>query len=582
MIFLNLKRKLFRVLNASYFQSRGISDVQKKIKNSYYFMRGDLLLSSSSIGQLVDVAADESGDHVAFISANQKISKSFSQFRHEVNKFASGLVSLGLQKGDKIAICSPNCYEWPVAQFATAKAGLILVNINPAYQAKEMEYCLKKMECKAIITWDILKTQNFYKLLCEIAPELPKSAAGKLKSHNIPSLETVIMISEDSKDGILLFNDVMNAGNSDSDKALAKLEKLIQFDDPINIQFTSGTTGFPKGATLTHHNLINNALVSGRRLGYNLLKPVICCQVPLFHCFGSVLGTLCSVIFQSTCIFPYASFNPEVSLKAIEKYKCTTVYGTPTMFVDLLNNYKLIKSSMSSLKQAVIGGAAVPEALVKEVHEVLKVPYINIAYGSTENSPVVAVNGINDDFQNAVDGVLQPLEFVELKVIDDNGCLVPIKNEGELCVRGHGLFIGYWGDKEKTEEVIDKTRWYHTGDICIMNEYGYVKIVGRKKDIVIRGGENLYPQEIENFLHTHPAVLETHVVGVPDTRMGEELCAWISVKDGMNITEEDIKKFSKGKISHFKIPRYIIFVKDFPKTTSGKIKKFEMKEISIQ
>ncbi|KFM67040.1 Acyl-CoA synthetase family member 2, mitochondrial, partial [Stegodyphus mimosarum] len=252
------------------------------------------------------------------------------------------------------------------------------------------------------------------------------------------------------------------------------------------------------------------------------------------------------------------------------------------MFVDMLNSYKLIKPHVSSLKQAVLGGAPSSETLVKEVHEVLKVPHIHIAYGSTENSPGVASSRLDDDFEYALKGIMKPLEFVELKVIDENGCLVPVNTQGELCVRGHGLFMGYWDDKEKTDEVVDKTRWYHTGDISTMNEYGSIKILGRKKDMVIRGGENLYPQEIENFLHTHPAVLEIHVVGVPDKRMGEELCAWIFLKEGMKVSEEDIKMFCKGKISHFKIPRYIIFVEDFPKTTSGKIQKFEMKKRSIQ
>ncbi|XP_054709150.1 medium-chain acyl-CoA ligase ACSF2, mitochondrial-like [Uloborus diversus] len=559
-----------------------ISDVQKKIKNSYIFKHGDVVLSSSTMGQLVDKAADENGDHIAFISAHQGISKTFSEFRSDVSKVASGLVSLGLTKGDRVAIYCPNCYEWPLVQFATAKAGLILVNINPAQQASELEYSLKKAGCKALIMWDKLKTQDFYEILLQIVPELSTSYPGKLKSQNIPTLESVIMVATETKDGIIRMDDLMNLGNNESDKLLDALEKSVQFDDPINIQFTSGTTGKPKGATLSQHNIINNALVSARSLGHNLLKPVVCCQVPLFHCFGNVLGTLGSVIFQNTCVFPYAGFNAAATLETIEKFKCTTVYGTPTMYVDLINNYRMQNCNIKSLRHVVLGGASATESLIRDVRNVLKVPYISVAYGCTENSPATAVSYLNDTFENIVKSVMQPLEFVEMKIINDAGCLVPVNTQGELCTRGHVLFVGYWDDKDKTEEAIDKTRWFHTGDLCVMNEYGYIQIVGRKKDMVVRGGENLYPAEIENFLATHPDILEVHIVGLPDERMGEELCAWIALKGDKTMTKEEVKEFCKGKISHFKIPRYIEFVTEFPKTTSGKIQKFKMREISIK
>ncbi|GFS55397.1 medium-chain acyl-CoA ligase ACSF2, mitochondrial, partial [Trichonephila inaurata madagascariensis] len=382
--------------------------------------------------------------------------------------------------------------------------------------------------------------------------------------------------------GVLNFNEVLEFGNKESDKTLYEVEKTIQFDDPVNIQYTSGTTGQPKGVILSHHNIVNNSLITGKRIGYNLMKPKICVQVPLFHCFGCVLGTLASVMHQGTCVFPSIGFHAETSLKVIEKYKCTVIYGTPTMYVDMLHNFKLQKYDISSIKQAVLGGSPAIESLVEEIKNVLNPSYVHIAYGSTENSPVVAINGEDEEFQNAVKGILPLIEYVECKVVDSKGKVVPVNNEGELCVRGHGMFLGYWNDEAKTSEVLSETNWYSTGDLTTMNEDGYIKIVGRKKDMIIRGGENIYPLEIENFLNTHPSILEVNVVGVPDKRMGEEICAWIVVKKDMNLTEENVKEFCKGKLSHFKVPRYIMFVDDFPKTPSGKIKKYEMVKISTE
>ncbi|GIY52334.1 medium-chain acyl-CoA ligase ACSF2, mitochondrial [Caerostris darwini] len=518
----------------------------------------------------------------AFISVHQGISKNYADFRHEVAKLASGFISLGLRKGDRIGLCCPNCYEWPLTQYAAAKAGLILVNINPVSQPMELDYCLKKVGCKALVTWDVFKTQNFYNILCELIPELPKSTSCRLKSSNFPNLEYIIMISKDKKTGILNMSDVIESGNKDSDEILYSIEKSIQFDDPVNIQYTSGTTGKPKGAVLSHHNIINNVLIMGKKAGYHLQNPVICLQVPLFHSFGCVFGTLSSVMYQATCVFPSIGFNSADSLKCVEHYKCTVIYGTPTMLIDCLNSLQLQKYDISSLNQVIIGGSAIIENLLKELKKLLKVSTVTVAYGSTENSPAVAANGIDEDFEKSIKGFLKPLEYVELKIVDNNGKVVPVNTEGELCVRGHNLFLGYWDEPQKTAEVVDKSLWYHTGDLSAMDEYGYVKIVGRKKDIIIRGGENVYPVEIENFLSTHPAIFLTSVVGVPDKRMGEEICAWISVKENMTLTEEDVKQFCKGKISHFKIPRYIMFVKEFPKTLTGKIKKSEMTRMSIE
>ncbi|KAG8174855.1 hypothetical protein JTE90_007781 [Oedothorax gibbosus] len=564
-------------------QVRYISDVQRKIQKSYYFMHGDFNLSSSTVGEVLNETADKHGDNIAFISSHQGISKNYSEFRKETEQLASGLISNGLKRGDRIAICAPNCYEWAIVQFAAAKAGLILVTLNPALRPNELKYYLNKVRCKALVSWDVLKTQDFYDIYCELIPELPKCNPNQLKTSNLPHLEKIVMISKEQKEGTLNFMNVFESSSKESYEALSTIENSIQFDDPVNIQFTSGTTGMSKGATLSHHNIVNNSVVSGRRLGYNLTKPIICCQVPLFHCFGCVFGTLMSVIFQGTCIFPSPTFDANASLKTIEQHGCNIVYGTPTMYVDLLHNYRSHQRNIASLKQAVIGGAPATEPLVRDVRNELQLSSVHMAYGSTENSPCVALNGINDSFENACKEVLQPVEYVEVKVVDDKQHLLPINMEGELCVRGHGLFRGYWDDEQRTAEVVDeKTFWYHTGDLCVMNEYGFLKISGRKKDMIIRGGENIYPLEIENFLNSHPDILEAHIVGVPDKRRGEEVCAWISVKEGADLTEEEVKKYCKGKISHFKVPRYIMFVKEFPKTASQKVKKFEMKNISIK
>lgn len=576
------RKSLIGAFTFHYTHTRFISEIQQKIKNSYYSMYGDVLMSSSRIGQLLDESADKYGDQTAFISMHQNLSKNFSEFRNEADKLASGFISLGLRRGDRIAICSPNCYEWPLTQFAAAKAGLILVNLNPAFQHNELVLCLNKASCKALVISDVFKTQDYYKMLLQIAPDLPKNNSEKFQSSIVPHLERVIMISDKKKNGIINFKDVLNNGNKESATILAETEKLIQFDDPVNIQFTSGTTGEPKGAVLTHHNLVNNALLGGRRFGYSLMKYIVCCQLPLFHSFGCVHISLTTVFYQGICVFPSAGFDAVSSLRAIEKHRCSIIFGTPTMYVDLINNYKSDEFNISSLNRAILGGAASPPALVEDIQKILKIPNIQVGYGATETSPAVACNKLIDDFENVTKGILQPLEYVETKIINDKGQVIPVNTRGELCVRGHNVFIGYWQEKKPSKEIPDKLRWYHTGDLAVMNEYGFIRIVGRIKDMIIRGGENIFPLEVESYLSSHPAVLEVHICGVPDERMGEEACAWINLKKNMNLTEKEVKEFCKGKISHFKIPKYIMFVEEFPKTQSGKIKKFEMSRISAE
>ncbi|KAF8781965.1 Medium-chain acyl-CoA ligase ACSF2 like protein [Argiope bruennichi] len=582
MNYFRIQKSILGFSKLHYISARCFSDAHTKIRNSYYFMPGDIMLSSLRLGDIVDVSADKCGDHTAVISVHQNISKTYSKLRDEAERLASGLLSIGLRKGDRIGLCAPNCYEWPLTQFAAAKAGLILVNINPASQSMELEFCLKKVDCKALVIPDVFKTQDYYKILCNIIPDLPRSAPGKLQNSKLPSLESIIMISDHHNDGVLNLKDVLDGGNKESDALLSKIEKSIQFDDPVNIQFTSGTTGTPKGAVLTHHNVMNNALLSGKRYGFDLKRPISLCHLPLFHSFGCVQASLATYFFQGTCVLPTGGFDAVASLKAIEKHKCSILFGTPTMYVDLIRNFQLDRFDIATLKQAVVGGAAPPASLVRDFKQILGITDAMVGYGATETSPAICITKRDDYFENIVNGVMKLIEYSEAKIVDSNGEVVPVNTQGELCARGHVTFLGYWDEEKKTAEVLDKARWYHTGDLATMNEYGFVKIVGRIKEMIIRGGENIYPQEVENFLNSHPAVLEVHVCGVPDQRMGEEACAWICLKEGMNLTAEQVKEFCKGKISHFKIPRYIMFVEEFPKTQSGKVKKFEMSKISIE
>ncbi|KAG8174856.1 hypothetical protein JTE90_007782 [Oedothorax gibbosus] len=566
--------------HASHFRCMSIS--QQKIKNSYFSMPGNTLLLSSTLGQVLDQSADKCGDGVAIISDFQGIKKSYLQLRHETERLASAFISLGLNKGDRIAICSPNSYEWSLTQYAAARAGLILVNINPASQPKELEYCLKKVDCKSLVIWDTLKSQNYYQILSEIIPNLPNTNPGNIQLKSLPFLESIIMISDEKRNGVFNFKDVLEFGTKESDEKLSTIEKTLQFDDPLNIQYTSGTTGLPKGALLSHHNLVNNAQMLGARLGFHVSKPIACCHLPLFHAFGCVLGSISVLMYQGTIVFPSPGFDSVSSLKAIEKYKCTDVFGTPTMYVDMIHHCKQNKFDTTSLKQAIVGGAASTESLINDIFEEMKVPSVLVGYGATELSPAVATNSVGEPKENVTKGILRPFEYAEFKIVDDKGHLVPVGSQGELCVRGHYTFMGYWNEEEKTAEVLNKTHWYHTGDVCVMNEDGYIRIVGRKKDMIIRGGENVYPQEIENFINTHPAVQDAYVCGVPDKRMGEEACAWIHLNEDIQLTADEVRNFCKGKISHYKIPRYIIFVDEFPKTPTGKVKKYEMTNISIE
>ncbi|KAM6473392.1 medium-chain acyl-CoA ligase ACSF2, mitochondrial isoform 2-T6 [Liasis olivaceus] len=472
----------------------------------------------------------------------------------------------------------PNNYEWVLMQFATAQAGIILVSVNPAYQAHELEFVLKKVGCKALVFPTQFKTQKYYEILKDVCPELEHSNPGALKTKKLPELSVVICV--DAKlPGTFSMHEVMQAGDSSHKKELQEIRKILIYKEPINIQFTSGTTGSPKGATLSHYNIVNNANLIGIRLGISE-KGVRCClPVPLYHCLGSVAGCVMMAIHGVSLVFPCLSFNSKATLKALENEKCTHVYGTPTMFIDILGQPDFASHDLSNLRGGVIAGSPVPPEVMKKIIQKMNMREIVVAYGTTENSPVTFMGFPQDNIAQKTETVGCIFPHTEAKIEDPNtGEVLPLNSPGELQVRGYCVMLGYWADPNKTSEVLNDEKWYKTGDIAILNEYGYCKIVGRCKDMIIRGGENIYPAELEQFLHTHPKIQEVQVVGVKDERMGEEICASIRVKAGEECTAEEIKAFCKGKIAHFKIPRYIVFVKDFPLTVSGKIQKYKLRE----
>ncbi|XP_078588559.1 medium-chain acyl-CoA ligase ACSF2, mitochondrial-like isoform X2 [Branchiostoma floridae x Branchiostoma japonicum] len=534
-------------------------------------------LQGVTIGQKLQQTVQKFPNREMFVFKRGNVRRTFQQFFEECDQLAAGLVALGLKRGDRVGMWGPNTLEWVLTQFATARAGLIMVSINPAYQVNELVHALKKVGCRAIISASTFKTQDYYKMLHQALPELDRCKAGQLKAKSLPMLETIIMLGEEKFPGTFSFPEVQEMGDHAHRRTVLEMQDKLQFDDPINIQFTSGTTGRPKGATLTHHNIVNNQWFVGRRLGYHEMHHRLCMAVPLYRCFGMVLAAMAAAVFGTTIVSPSPSFEPEPTLQAIQEERCTSIYGTPTMFIDMLHHPNFDKYRLTSLNTGLIGGSYCPAELMKQVVSQMHCPEICIPYGTTENGPLTFLGHKCDNLERKCNTIGQPLPHVEVKVVNINGEITPVNVPGELWTRGHGTMHGYWGDPDKTAEVIGPDRWYRTGDVAVLDEQGYGRIVGRIKDMIIRGGENIYPREIEEFLHTHPKV-----IGVPDERMGEEVCAWIKLKEGENMVENDVKTFCKGQISHFKIPRYIRFVEEFPLTVTGKVQKYKMREQMVK
>jgi len=545
--------------------------------DSYVCGVADAPLLGNTIGHSLDLAAQRWAQRDALVSPSHDVRWSWKQLTERVDALAAGFLALGLERGARIGIWSLNRPEWTLTQFAAAKAGLILVTINPAYRLTELEFALAKVGCAAIVTATAFKTSNYMEMLNTLLPELAKANPGDLHAARLPKLRAVIQVGGPAFPGTIPFEDVARMAGARHKAELAALAAILQFDDPVNIQFTSGTTGSPKGVTLTHHNILNNGYFVGRAMRLTEADR-ICIPVPLYHCFGMVMGNLAAVTLGAAMVYPGEGFDPLATLRTIEKEKCTTLYGVPTMFIAELDHPDFAKFDLSSLRTGIMAGAPCPIEVMKRVNEQMNMRDVTIAYGMTETSPVSFQSATDDPLERRVSTVGRIHPHVEVKVVDLEGRVVPRGERGELCTRGYSIMLGYWDEAEKTGDVLDRHGWMHTGDIAVIDDEGYCNIVGRIKDLVIRGGENLYPREIEEFLYRHPKIQDVQIFGVADDRYGEELCAWVRTRPGETLTADEVRGFCQGQIAHNKIPRYIEFVDEFPMTVTGKIQKFLMRE----
>jgi fatty-acyl-CoA synthase len=551
------------------------------LTRSYVHGASDIPLLGNTIGEHFDDVVRRWPDREALVVKHQNIRWTYSQLKEQVDALAAGLVALGLEPGDRIGIWSPNNAEWVTTQFATARAGLILVNINPAYRLAELEFALKKVDCRALVTARSFKTSNYLSMLRQLVPEIESCAPGRLHSAKLPSLNTVIVTGGEDVQGMLTFAEVLRLGGERHRSEVLERGRKLQFDDPINIQFTSGTTGFPKGATLTHHNILNNGFFIGEALRLSDIDR-ICIPVPLYHCFGMVLGNLACVTHGSAMIYPSEAFDPVSVLDTVTVERCTGLYGVPTMFIGELDHPRFGEFDLSSLRTGIMAGSPCPIEVMKRVVRDMHMSEVTICYGMTETSPVSFQSSVDDPIERRVSTVGRIHPHVEVKIIDADGHIVPPGVPGELCTRGYLVMQRYWNDIDHTQEAIDSARWMHTGDLATLDSEGYCNIVGRIKDMVIRGGENIYPREIEEFLYRHPKIQDVQVIGVPDRKYGEELCAWVKLKAGVEASADEIRDFCEGQIAHYKIPRYVKFVDSFPMTVTGKIQKYLMREEMVR
>jgi fatty-acyl-CoA synthase len=513
-------------------------------------------LLGETIGENLERTAERVPGAEALVSCHQGLRYTYAEFNHAVDRLASGMLASGLQKGDRVGVWGPNLAEWVLTQYATAKLGVVLVNINPAYRTSELQFALGQSGCRWLLATPEMKGSDFAAMADEVRSQLP-------------SLERSVFFGTPEWEEL----------------ASAKVTQLpadLDFDDPINIQYTSGTTGFPKGATLTHHNILNNGHFIGELLSYSE-RDRVCIPVPLYHCFGMVLGNLACTTHGACIVYPAEAFEPEATLRACAEEGCTSLYGVPTMFIAELGLERFSEFELDSLRTGIMAGSPCPVEVMRRVNDEMGIDEISIAFGQTEMSPVATQVRPDDTLEHRCETVGQVMPHTEIKIVDPaTGQIVPRGEPGEFCARGYLVMRGYWNEPERTREAVDAGRWMHSGDLATMDEDGYVKIVGRIKDMVIRGGENIYPREIEEFLYTHPSVADVQVIGVPDQRYGEELMAWVVPRPGANLTEEEVREFCQGKIAHYKIPRYVKFVDSFPMTVTGKVQKFKMRESAIE
>jgi fatty-acyl-CoA synthase len=549
---------------------------------SYVSGSSDLPLLGYTIGEMFDQIVAQYPDQEALVARHQGLRYTYRQLQVEVDRCARGLMALGLQQGERIGIWSPNRAEWTITQFAASKIGAILVNINPSYRMHELEYALQQSGCAMLVLAPQFKTSNYTEMLYTLVPELRDSQPHQLKSAKFPDLRAAIRLGDERAAGMCTWGDVTSAATHTSDAAFAERQRQQQFDDPINIQYTSGTTGYPKGATLSHHGILNNAYAVAHLLRLTHQDRLVI-PVPLYHCFGMVMGNLACMTHGAMMIYPSEGFDAKAVLEAVQEERATALYGVPTMFIAELEHPDFARYDLSSLRTGIMAGSPCPVEVMKKVNTLMHMREVEICYGMTEVSPVSTQTRADAPFDKRVSTVGQVHPHLEIKIIDPaTGRIVPIGTPGELCSRGYSVMLGYWNNEEATRSAIDGARWMHSGDLAVMDEEGYINIVGRIKDMIIRGGENIYPREIEEFLYTHPKISDVQVIGVPDAKYGEEIMAWVRLREGETASAEELREYCRDRIAHYKIPRYVKFVEAFPTTVTGKVQKFVMREQSVK
>jgi fatty-acyl-CoA synthase len=552
------------------------------IEGSYASGTSTVPLRGMTLGEMLDNITAKYPDTEAVVSVHQNIRWTYREFLKQVHDVARGLMGLGVEKGDRVGIWAMNHAEWLVVQYATAKIGAVMVNINPSYRTYELEYVLKQAEIQTIIIQGRFKTSDYVGMFYEACPEAFEAKPGRISSEKFPFLKNAIFIGDIPYNGMFTWEELLKKTEEITNDELVARSEVLSFDDAINIQYTSGTTGFPKGVVLTHHSVLNNGKIIGDGMGFTE-KDRLCIPVPFYHCFGMVLSSLASVTHGSTMVLPTPAFDAEEVLKTVEKERCTALNGVPTMFIAELTHPNFEKYNLKSLRTGIMAGSPCPIEVMKQVNTKMHMSEIVIVYGQTETSPGVTMTTTQDPLERRVSTIGRAFPHTELKIIDPkSGKIVPLGEIGEICARGYCVMKCYYNNPSATHATLDSNHWNHTGDLGTMDEDGYFRIVGRLKDMVIRGGENIYPREIEEFLHHHEKITDVYVVGVPDRKYGEELCAWVKVKDSQVLTDQDVKDFCTGKIAHYKIPRYVMFVSDFPMSVSGKIQKFRMREESVR
>lgn len=549
---------------------------------SYSLGNQDKPLLDQCIGDAFDATVARFPDREALVVRHQALRYTWRQLAEAVDQHARALMALGVQPGDRLGIWAPNCAEWCITQFASAKIGAILVNINPAYRSSELDYALGQSGCSWVICADAFKTSDYHAMLLDLVPGLALAQEGQpIDCERFPQLRGLISLASAPPSGFLSWQQLQTRAEAVSAQALRERQARLHRDDPINIQYTSGTTGFPKGATLSHHNILNNGYMVGESLGLTEHDRLVV-PVPLYHCFGMVMANLGCMTHGSTLIYPNDAFDPLATLRAVAEEKATALYGVPTMFIAELDHPQRADFDLSSLRTGIMAGATCPIEVMRRVIGEMHMAEVQIAYGMTETSPVSLQTGAADDLERRVTSVGRTQPRLESKVIDSAGETVPRGEIGELCTRGYSVMLGYWNNPQATGDSIDADGWMHTGDLAVMDEQGYVRIVGRSKDMIIRGGENIYPRELEEFFFTHPAVADVQVIGVPCSKYGEEIVAWVRLHPGQMASEEELREWAKARIAHFKVPRYFRFVEEFPMTVTGKVQKFRMREISVE